>query len=1480
MLSTVVLLLVFINLVINFPAIQTWLCKGVADYYSSKWHTKVIVGRVDFGFIKKLVLKNVYVQDQHSDTLLYAEALNFDIGSIDFKEHILHLSNIDIEHTKFHLTTYKNAHELSLQFIIDAFASKDTLKRGSAKWDVSTDALTLDDVDFRYQNLNDTESVNGINPMNLRVHHINSKISDIKFEGDTLRATIERLSALEQCGFELKRMSCFVKLSSRGMELDALNILTPQTSLSTDLVFRYKAFRDFDDFVNKVNMRASFKKSTLCFEDLAYFAPGLKAVHNCFDISGLYTGTVSHLHGKNMTISWGQFSSFEGEADMNGLPDIDKTVIKVNVASLVTSKKEIETLPRPPFDMPGNIKLPDNIEYLNTMHFSGNFNGYISDFNADGILITDIGTIVAALHLRQDTLNKTTYYKGILQTQEFNIGRFLSIKDMGAITSSVTIEGKGLRKDNADARIDGSMQSLYYKKYAYKNTSLNGELRKGFFSGILQVNDPNLHMDFNGEIDLVSPKHHYKFDSRIYNADLTAMHIIGDTSSPALLSCHIKIDAEGNSLDEITGTLNMDSTRYSIHKQLYHLNYFNMTSEEKDGYRAVSITSDYVDANVSGHYSLLNSPRCFEGLLACYLPDKYLKEPHLKNGKDFHDYNYNIRFKENTGLTDLFIPSLKITQGTFVKGYYKEKTNNFFLLCQSPLVEWNGRKAKALTVNVNGDSKNLIINANSDTLNISDSLYAQGFNIYSNIADDSVHYRINWNNDTNNYANIPGFIAFTKSAQTVFKLLDPVIDISDSAWQLNKQNLLVIDSSGTTAKDIMFSHNQQYISIMGKLSNKRTDAMVVDFHKFNLEDILVTSPSLKGIIDGTASISNANNRLLFVSALNFNNVYFNKEYIGDGTINSYWDNTSQSIATNGQVMYHDDKSLSFLGNYYPAKDSENISIDATLHGFHIKPLNYYMKGICSEMDGGISGGIHISGNLNKPVFRGNVVADLKKIKLDYLNTYYHSPEIDITIAPDTFQLRPSRLFDEKGDTAIISGRLCHNHFKNLRLDFGLTTNNFYCLHTKDEIGSSYFGEGYASGNVNIYGYINSIHIDANITTQKKTVFNIPMSNASEVEESDFIHFVTKKDNKTKKVKAYKVNLTGLTVDFNVHVTPDATAKVIFSSKVGDMLTGIGNGNLEIGMSNMGDFSIRGNYTVTDGTYRFVLQNVINEDFNLQPGGTIQWNGDPYNAEININTTHLVRTSLLPLQPILPGDTSRQALLKSVPVYCDLDLSGKLTSPDIKFNIELPTTDQQTQQAVSSYLQNPDEMNRQVFSLLIIKSFLPVQEGVNTTSTNAATGIIPGTAGYAILSSQLTNLINSLYNKVNIAVNYNPASTLTPQEMQLLLSTELLGGRVLINTDMSQIGTTTSGAQAENTNNVVGEVTVEYLVSKDGKLRFKAFNKANDNTIINVQNAPYTQGAGISYRESFSSWGELIEKIRARIKNSGKKDDGKASPSTE
>jgi len=1444
------------NLVLNFPFVQTALTHGIADYYSKKLHVKVQIGKVDFEFLKKLVLRDVYVQDLHADTLLYANDLKFDIGQVSFKTHQLYLTNIEIDRAKVHLTTYKKDSSLNLQFLVDAFASKDTSKSTGPKWDIAFGKLTLNNVDFRMQNQHDTSTdTYGVNTSNIRAHKIYGKISNIRFMGDTVRATIESLSLKEESGFILKKFSCFVNLSSRGMELDALKIQTANSDISTDLVFKYSKFSDFNDFTNKVNMKADFNRSRVCFEDVGYFAHGLKAVHTCFTLSGGYSGMVNHLTGHKMSIGFGEFSNLEGEAHLDNITDIDSAFIKVNISNLITSKKEIEGLPIPPFDKEAHIKLPDNMSKLNIIHLNGFFEGTTKSFKAGGAMESGIGGISANLDMWEKPGSKEAEYTGVLATRNFNLGSFWQVGDLGSITTSVSISGKGLKKENADAQLSGVIQSITFRTYTYQNTKVKGELKKGFFSGLVNITDPHLLLDFNGKINLTSQNDVFQFESHITKANLTALHIIKDTNVYAILSGHIKMNASGSNLDNMEGSLNIDSTSYAVRREVYHLNHLKLISSLKGDEHTINLSSDYADGKLSGHFHLSNTVGYLQNLLASYIPTVFPKEKHTKGEKDEHDYSLSLKFNEDTGLTSLFAPELKIAPGTKIDSRYNESTNAFILNGSSAEIGLSAKKFKNWRIDATGDESTLAFKMGCDTLYVSDSLYGAQFKLRGNINQDTVHYTIGWNNDSANFANIPGYVGFPDKSKIVFKFLNPVISMVDSVWKINNDNLIVYDSSRLEIKSFTISHsNQSFISLEGAVGKTRKDGLDININDINLASLKLGGSELEGELNGTASISSLFDHPYFTSGLKFSNLVFNKEYLGDGNIRSYWDTASQSILMEGDFLYHGNPVLSVTGKYTPGNSANNLSVDAYLVKFPTTLLQPYLKDVSSVMDGSLMGKVHVTGTPAQPIIHGNVTATLKKMKFDYLNTSVHSPGIDIKIRPDTFQILPSVLLDEKNDTAIYSGTFTHHDFKNLAMDFYLNAKNFLCLNTNESQNTSYFGRGFVTGKMRIYGLLDALHVDANITTNKNTVFNIPLENASELDMANYIQFTDKGKNK-RKSKAYKVALGGLQMDFKITVTPDATANLLFSGK-GEKLEAQGYGTIEFAMDNIGTINMRGGYTINGGVYNFILQNgIINKKFILQPGGTIFWNGDPYNADINLTTTYSKAASLEPFFLTLQDPTAHNKLVE---VDCDLSLSGKLTSPDIGFKIELPSVDNDTREVVESYLSNEDELKTQVFTFLIINSFVaPGGAGIGNTTG----GQVGAATSAEVLSNQLSNWLNSINNTVNVSVDYQPGTTMNPTEAKVLLSKEFLNGKLLVNTDVGTMSGVPATPQSTSNSNFVGEVNAEYKLSKNGKLRVKAFNKANDNiTDLTALNAPYTQGAGISYKEGFTTWKEFWHKM--------------------
>ena len=333
------------------------------------------------------------------------------------------------------------------------------------------------------------------------------------------------------------------------------------------------------------------------------------------------------------------------------------------------------------------------------------------------------------------------------------------------------------------------------------------------------------------------------------------------------------------------------------------------------------------------------------------------------------------------------------------------------------------------------------------------------------------------------------------------------------------------------------------------------------------------------------------------------------------------------------------------------------------------------------------------------------------------------------------------------------------------------------------------------------------------------------------------------------------------MNFDLEVTPDAEVQLVFDSKIGDIIKTTGTGNINLLINTLGDFRIYGDYTIEEGDYLFTLQNVINKRFNVREGGTITWNGDPTNASINLQAVYNVRTSL---RNLFNDDTYS----KRYPVECQLNLSNQLTNPDINLDILLPTADEETKNLLKNLLNTEDELNKQFLSLLVINSFMPDPNMSGSTESSTRTSDYAPAVGVTtseLLSNQLSYWLSQISNDFDIGFSYLPGDEITTNQVEVALSTQLLNDRVTINTNLDVGGqniNTNLNESTENTSNIVGDFSVDIKLTQSGKLRMKAFNRANDNRLYEL--APYTQGIGLFYREDFNSFDELINRYWSKL----------------
>ena len=1463
------------------PSVQTWLTNRIAGYFSSKWGTEVRISGVDIEFFTKLVLEGVYVEDQHKDTLLYAEKLKADIGLFNRDSSKIFVSDVILQDAVVKIKKYNGESTLNFQFIIDEFASVDTTpSTDSTAWNIGIGGITLENIRFAYKIESDTSCMKGINFSDMLASSVSGKISDIKFDEDTTRCIIERLSLSEKSGFVLKEFYAKASVSSVDMKLDEMKIFSNSSQIIANISFKYKTYDDFNHFIDNVKMKAQFRSSNIEMADVAYFSDQLFGIKKKIFLNGDISGKISDLKGKNILLVIGNETSFMGNFDMTGLPDIGQTFMSFDAKELRTSKKGIEEIPLPPFNEAHSIELPPNVSLFGMIKFKGNFSGFINDFVSYGKFNTALGQISTDISMKQDTAGKT-FYHGKFSTRDFNLGRFFeSEKYVGKITMNVNLDGKGLKKTEANLLAEGNIISLEANGYNYQNIDLKGKLSRNVFDGTLSVNDENLQMSFNGNMDFSKSPTHINFTSDITKANLSKLNLI---KSKEYIGVTAKIDANvlGNNIDDVVGKLKLNDVIYLKGKEVFDFKNIEISIEDNSGIKSMNLLSSFADAELNGKFKPIEVSSCLNDFMANYFPSRItrleVEDKNQKNHKDhLQEFTFAVQIKNTKVLTKLFLPDIVISPNSSFSGKYDEEKNDFSFDGSFPSFAF--QKYNFRNINMKGSSQNnqLSFKTFCQRLEFSDSVWIDNISVGTTAARDTMNFKLNWHNTTSQQyiGNIPGFISFSEKPKVKIKLLPSIITISDSTWKLDEGNEVVIDSSFISIKNLDFTCGNQRVKLEGNISEVKEDQAYLILSSFSLANfnsaLKGTGLSMNGTISGNTSVGNIYDKPIFGSSLDIKNLKLNKELIGDGNLVSVYDSKKELINFNGGFVRDEVGNMKFSGNYFPFKKENNIEMDAEVNNIHLDFFEPFVKNNFDKVKGLASAQLKINGTPEKPELTGTVQTKVDDIHINYLGTDYHF-DGEISIAPNSFDFANLTIYDANQNTAdIVNGKIFHTNFKDFQLDFDMNVNKFLALNTTEKDNSIYYGKFYATGIMNVFGFLDNINLSATIKTDKAknllgkneyTQLFLPLSGSEEVGENGFITFVSNDSSSKAKPPKYKVNTTGFTMDFKLQPTSDAQIQLIFDEKVGDVIKASGNGNIEMKINEFGDFRMYGEYVVDNGDYLFTLKNVVNKKFRLENGGTVRWTGDPEQADIDMNAVYELRTSLATLyrtdELLMLDARQSDALKKRYPVDVAMNLNGKLLAPDIKFDILLPTVDDFTRQHSLEKIKNTEnELNQQVFSLLFTNSFIPPKDAQPQQGPGAGT-----VTSTEMLSNQLSNWLSQISNEFDVGVHYRPGDDVNKNQVELALSTQLFNDKMTIDGSVANNANNTN----QNASTIVGDINVDYKLTENGKFRAKAYNKANEGDIINTQKGPYTQGLGIFYREEFETFGELYKRFAGKIK---------------
>ncbi|MEO0312583.1 MAG: hypothetical protein RIQ89_2240 [Bacteroidota bacterium] len=1434
--SGLLLVLAILAFALYLPSVQTYLAKIAAKYLTKELGATVTIDKVNIRFFNQVTLKNLLLADQQDDTLLFVGSLEVDIAELSTAKKIIALKKVKLTDAQFLLHHPKDSLHDNLYFLTEYLSSDDTTH--TPPWSPTVEELELSNFRFKYDDDNDDALAYGVDFSHLDVSKVSGSFSDIIILNDTIFADISKLAFQDKSGFKIDRFEAKAKVSTKEINCNQLFIQSPHTNLVGNLIFEYNSWGDFDDFISKVKFYTYLQPSIISFADIAYFAPELKGLDEKINLAGEYKGTVNKLRGKKVALAYGNNTFYRGNVSLTGLPYIDDTYIDLQVQEAQVTAADISNINAPPFENRNKIPLPKMLTKLGKVNFKGNFTGFVNDFVAYGNFNSDLGYFSSDVNLKLDPNQQHTAYSGHIFTKDFHLGYLLDHPKLGKVNASLDIVGTDFSFNNMKMQLTGNVAGIEYMGYNYHNIDLNATLAKKILDGSVIIKEENVDLAFNGIIDFASRLPNYKFTLDAQQINFKPLHIF-NTPNDQKLSALVNINLEGDDLDNIEGTILVNDFNLLANKKMYHLNHLSFVADKFGIKREMTLNSDFVDAHFDGIFEFKTLIPAFTKIVPQYIP---AIEPSKITKTGNQDFIFDLVIKNTSFITEMFLPSWYFESDTKISGSFKSLLNAFSINAHSGSIKYKTFDFDNASLKIDASQQMARIDYESEKVYYADSMYIEFPKLNAEISNNTIRYFLQLANiDTlPNSAMLKGNVNFIGD-EIGITVLESKIKIQHDEWKLDSSNFILVDKVGVNFKNFNFNHNEEQLKLYGVIGDSAHHTLALNLQNFKLFHI---NPLLKnintecgGIANGLVNIKAITGSSNLQGNLAVTQLVLNKDTLGDAEFSSQYDVITNTLNSAGSIKRGSLKVLEFEGKYLTKELANNIDYKIKIAKLDIAPFGKYLSEVVSNVKGRVNAELKLKGTFSQPKLTGKLHFLKTNLLVNYLNTYYNFTS-DVEVNNNSFEFKDFAIEDLYNNSAIINGFIYHQAFENFNFDIDLKAKNFHALNTNGTQNSLYYGSAFVDGTASFEGPLDEMKIAMLLTSKKNTIMNLPITSSSQVEESNFITFINTEAQKVVPTNASV--LKGISLDLNIIATPDAEMKIIFDEKIGDVITGRGSGNINMRLTDDGEFTINGSYNIAEGEYLFTLKNLINKKYYIEPPSSISWSGDPYNANIDIRAVY--KTSTSTLYTLIEDSTYRRRL----PVDCRLFLSDKLMNPTINYSIEVKGLDAAAQSAVASRLNSEGELNRQIFGLLVLNRFLPSGDA-SAARVDAGSGV--GANASELLSNQVSNWLNQINTGLNLGFNYKPKDDFSDQEYGVQFSKSLLNDRFTLEGNVGYVN-------RQNSNTVVGEFNAEYKLG-DGRFKLRGYNRSNNNSIFYV--APYTQGIGIFYREEFNNINQLFKR---------------------
>lgn len=1346
----------------------------------------------------------------------------------------------------------------------------DTSAATPVNWRVKATAIKIANTDFAFEDANQPRIPNGFDYGNIGITGLEGELNDLYYSADSISGRVTGLQAKDHSGFELNRLQANFIYTDQGAELDDLYAETPNTLIRDYIKIAYPSLETITEQLDRIELTADIQESHLGMADVLYFVPDLDTMAvmkplwpHTFYINTEIHGRLGDLQIPNLEMHTLDHTRIAASAHIRGLPDVDKLVMDLNLRELVTGKADLDRLI-------AKELLPDSLNFPNNIQLAGTFNGGLNSFQTDMKLVTSMGSASVDADYRVNGRTRDTVYNAQVSIMDIDIGQLMKMDSvLGKVSFAAHAKGTGLDPATAVADVQGELISLQAMGYEYTDIGMKLTANGGDITATAASDDPNIDFNLDAHADMRGKYPKVNLDLMVDSINLKNLRLMDDEFR---YHGRLVADLETADIDYLNGTVDIVNSSIAYNDERYALDSVRLLAAAQDSSSLLQLRSEFLNAHIVGNFKLSELSASMQDIIAVYYqPDSVA--PVFKYSPQ--QFDFSAQFTRSPFIKGL-LPDLAEMEDVTLDGSFNSDEKLLLAKVTAPRIVYAGTTIDNVGFDINTYDSTLYYNALINRIGVGNiELINTLFS--GTVVKNQVDFGL-WIKDKNDKERYHlGMGLKVDAGNFLFSLLEDGLMLNYDQWEVNPENAISFGKDGLRVNEFMLSNNGQELSIRSQdaILNAPID---LNFKNFRIETFSKMLESelldMGGGINGNATVSRLESSPVFVSDITIDKFYFGNDTVGD--INLKVNNERENVYAADVSITGNGNEVNLTGDFIsPPNEPAQLDFVLNLNPLSMHTLEAFSLGYLRNTSGEIEGKLNITGTPDQPRINGALLFDKASLNVAMLNATFNIDGQRINFNDDGLRFNRFELRDSKNNVAVLNGTVNTKTYTDFAFGLTLTANDFQVLNSTQQDNDMYYGLLFLSTNLRITGDMNNPSVSGTLQVDDKTdvTFVLPNDDPGMVDREGIVRFVDRSDTTSANVFAKVDSLThtelsGINLSVNIATHKNAVFTVVMDPGSQDALKIQGEAELNAGMNPSGDITLNGTYTVESGNYSFSF-GPVKRLFEFKKGSTLTWSGDPMDARLDITAVYKLKAPTLELVQAQIGSEQTNLYKQRIPFDVNLHITGQLFRPQLQFDVDLDEDNAIASQDVVSKVntglaqlrENESEMNKQVFSLIVLGRFMAANPFESLSGGGGAEAIARSTVS-SFLSGQLNRLAGDLIQGVEFDFNlqseqdYSTGSGQNRTDLNVGVSKMLFDDRMKV-TVGSNFELEGNARPGEQTTNIAGDIAVDYQLTQDGRYLVRAYRK--NQYQVTLQGQFVETGLGFIMNMDYDEFKEIFER---------------------